>query len=97
MTTQEFIAEYARLGHAIQSGVMMSLERDPSSGSPKHLRVGVNTVKADLGALTRLLVDKGVISQDEAFGYILDGLREEVKMYERELSEKMGGVKVTLG
>lgn len=95
MNPEEFINEYRRLGHAIQSGVMMMMERDPTSGSPKHLRVGVNTVKSDLGALTRLLVDKGVISQDEAFEYVLNGLREEIKMYERSLSERFGG-KVTL-
>lgn len=95
MTPQEFTAEYERLAHAVQTGVMYELERDPHSGTPKHLRVGINTVKADLGAMTRLLIDKGVISMDEAFGYMLDGLREEVKMYERSLSTKYG-ITVTL-
>lgn len=90
MTPQEFHDEYARLAHAVQTGVAYALVDDPKGGSPKHLRVGVNTVKADLGALARLLVAKGLLTEEELFEATLNGLREEIKMYERELSTRMG-------
>jgi len=65
MTPEEFIAEYARLGHAIQSGVAYAMEREANQVSPKHLRTGLNCVMADFGSLGRLLIAKGVITQDE--------------------------------
>lgn len=96
MTPLEFHEEYNRLAHAVQTGVMYVLERDPSGASPKHLRTGVNTAKVELGALCKLLIDKGLVTQDEVFGYILDGLRDEIAMYERQLKQQFGA-EITLG
>jgi hypothetical protein len=87
MTDLEFMAEYMKLGHAIQTGVAFDHESGSKDGTPKHLRVGV---MSDLGALTRLLVAKGIITQDEYYTAVLDGLRQEVAEYERRLKERLG-------
>jgi hypothetical protein len=92
MTPAEFLAEYTRLGHAIQTGVAMEMH-EPSvhATEPKHLRTGLDCVMADLGSLTRLLVQKGVITEDEYFEAILDGLRREIEAYEARIKARMGG------
>jgi hypothetical protein len=90
MTDLEFLTEYAKLGHAIQTGVAYDHEYGSKDGTPKHLRVGLNCVMSDLGALTRLLVAKGIITQDEYYTAVLDGLRAEIAEYERRLKERLG-------
>jgi hypothetical protein len=95
MTDVEFIAAYIKLGHALQTGVAHDQQQGSTDGTPKHLRVGLNCVMSDLGALTRLLVAKGVITQDEYYTAVLEGLRLEVEKYEQRLEERFG-TKITL-
>jgi len=95
MTEQEFAMEYARLGHAIQSGVAFEQEHGSTDGTPKHLRVGVNTSKCDQAALARLLISKGVITNDEHMQSVIDELKAEVARYEERI-EKNHGIKITL-
>jgi hypothetical protein len=90
MTEKDFIREYSRLGHAIQTGVMHEHELGSQDGTPKHLRTGLACVMADVGSLTRLLVAKGIITNDDYYTAILDGLRREVAIYESRLAAKMG-------
>lgn len=65
MTIEEYSKEEARLLHAVQTGVAHELEFDDKSAAPKHLRVGVNNALCQIAALTRVLVLKGVITEDE--------------------------------
>ena len=58
-------SEYVSLAHAMQSGVAAKMGFDPSETSPKHLRVGVNTAHIDFGALMHLLIEKGIITEEE--------------------------------
>jgi hypothetical protein len=95
MTAEEFLAEYERLGHAIQTGVAHEHLGGSKDGSPKHLRTGLNLVMSDLGALTRLLVSKGLITDDEYYAAILAGLRAEVATLEARLFGDSGG-RITL-
>lgn len=88
--------EYLGLLHAMQTGVAMMLQQDPTSGSPKHLRVGVNSAKAEQGGLVRLLVSKGVISELEYYRAMVEAARAEVAAYERDLLRRHGIV-VKLG
>ena len=99
MTAEEFLMEYRRLAHAIQTGVSYDHSSGSTDGSPKHLRTGLACVMADLGSLTRLLVEKGIITNDEYFAAILDGLRAEVETYEHRLKDRLGpgATKITLG
>jgi hypothetical protein len=98
MDEKTFAATYPRLAHAMQSGVAATIalnEQVAIPGSrgdhtPKHLRVGVNMAMAEHSALSKLLCDKGVITEDEYRQALVDGLTREVAKYEKELSEKYG-------
>lgn len=68
--------------HAVQTGVLFRLERDPTSGTMKHLRTGVDTSKAEHGGFARLLIRKGIITEAEYFAAIVEGLE-----YENEINE----------
>lgn len=83
--------------HAMQSGVAMELQHDPSSGSPKHLRVGVNTALVDTAALAKLLIAKGLITENEYLGALAAGMEEEVERYKVTLKTWFPNVDITLG
>lgn len=83
---------YADACHAMQTGVAMELQLDPSGGTPKHLRVGVNVALRDHASLVLLLVQKGIITQEEYIQAITEGMNAEVREYEAKLSERLGGV-----
>jgi hypothetical protein len=92
VTADEFLAEYARLGHAIQTGVAYEMNNPTIKATdPKHLRTGLNCVMADFGSLGRLLIAKGLITEDEYYEAVLTGLRAEVSAYERRLNAAYGG------
>lgn len=89
-TTEEFYAEYMAACHAMQSGVAMKMHSDPNETEPKHLRVGVNAAMVEFGALTKLLFDKGVITELEFAEYLAQAMRDEVSKYEDDLGYKRG-------
>lgn len=95
-------AEQARLRweratHAMQTGVATEMELGmPSATEPKHLRVGVNTALCDHGGLVRLLIVKGVITEEEYLEAIADEMEKEAARYTDHI-EKALGRKVTLG
>jgi hypothetical protein len=88
---------YEEACYAMQAGVGL---REKLGGSnettPKHLRVGVNSAMVEHSALARLRIAKGVITDAEYRESLADGMREEVELYERGLSEELGK-RVTLG
>jgi hypothetical protein len=88
--TQEDNERYFRAMHAMQSGVAMQMNWDTIPTEPKHLRVGVNSALVDFSALMTLLINKGVISRDELDKALADMAEEEVKRYERIISERDG-------
>lgn len=79
---------YHAAAHAMQSGVAY----DPTSKSlePKHLRVGINSAMVDHAALVGLLMEKGIISEEEYYAALADGMEAEAKRYADELSKKLG-------
>lgn len=92
------MSEYTKLAHAMQSGVAMKMNYDPSETTPKHLRVGVNSAMCDTSALARLLVEKGIITFEEYDAAITAEMAREVERYETWLTERLGSkTKITLG
>lgn len=97
-TEDDINARYLRAAHAVQTGVAYTLEYDPSPGTPKHLRTGLDLSKAEHGALVRLLIAKGLFTEDEYLQAIVDAVEEEKRAYEQRLSEHYGGkTKIELG
>lgn len=91
MTREEKIARYEALLHGMQSGVRMVMEKGILEETmPKHLRVGVNTAKCDQGALVKLLIEKGVITDEDYLDAIVEMMEIEVKSYEEKLSQLLG-------
>lgn len=90
--------QYKASAHAMQTGVKLELvsfdaqarPAEQSQGSPKHLRVGVNSNAVSNGALVELLIEKGVFSRLEYWAKLAEGMEREVASYEAML----GGIKL---
>jgi hypothetical protein len=88
-------ARHYAAAHAMQTGVAYEQQRDPSDGSPKHLRTGINAAMSDHCGLVKLLIEKGLISEDEYTKAIADEMEREKERYEVRLTERYGK-KITL-
>lgn len=85
---------YTNAVHAMQSGVATLMNFDANETSPKHLRVGVNSALCDSSALAKLLISKGLITEEEYLKAEADMMEEEVKRYEQSLASR--GIKAKL-
>ncbi|OCC01819.1 hypothetical protein BA190_26775 [Labrys sp. WJW] len=89
-------ARYLAALHAMQSGVAFTPADQPMPGfvsrecTPKHLRVGVNSALVGSGALLRVLIAKGICTEEEFTAALADQAEEEVANYERELTALLG-------
>lgn len=77
---------YNSLAHAVQSGVKAKASYTDEETTPVSLRVGVNMAMVDSAALASLLIEKGIISEEEYLSSLEEAARQEVSRYERELS-----------
>lgn len=83
--------------HAVQSGIQAEMEFDSGETTPKHLRVGVNAAHCDHAALVRLLMNKGLFTEDEYRKELADEMEREKRRYEDRLSRHYNGKQITLG
>lgn len=81
---------YKAAAHAMQTGVAYTMEFAPAATTPKHLRVGVNSAMVDSSALAQLLIQKGVITEEEYYSALADAMEREKALYERELANHYG-------
>ena len=89
MTHDAFAERVAQLTHAIQSAVAFQIERGSNAALPKHLRTGLDTTKAEHGGIARLLIRKGVITEEEYFDAVVEGLEVELR-FQTEQAQRMG-------
>lgn len=87
---------YLAAAHAVQAGVQMELNDDPptrsgSPVSPKMLRTGLNLAMVEHGALVRLLIAKGLFTEEEYLEELAKGAEVEQALYEERLSARFGG------
>ena len=85
---EELTVQYADLLHAMQSGVKFS--QDKTDQKPKHLRVGVNAALVDHGAVVRLLIEKGVFTEEEYLEALVAGMQDEVTKYRLAIGKERG-------
>lgn len=95
-TIDKLKQRYLELAHAMQSGVAMMMNFSQQETDPKHLRVGVNSAMVDSGALAGLLIEKGIITEEEYLEALNIGMQQEVDRYRQRIEEQVGG-KVSLG
>lgn len=84
------ISRYLAAEHAMQSGVAMEMQQGSGDTEPKHLRVGVNSAMCEHAGLARLLISKGVITEEEYTEAIAAEMEAEVGRYEQRISERLG-------
>lgn len=96
--SQADVDRYLAAAHAMQSGVAaeMGLPGRSAPTEPKHLRVGVNTAMVGHAGLAQLLINKGLITEDEYTAAIADAMEAEVARYEQRLQEHLGHAGVRL-
>lgn len=92
---------YLAAAHAVQAGVAMEMNDDPPSNtaspvSPKMLRTGVNLAMVEHGALIRVLIAKGLFTEEEYFEELVKGVEAEKAAYEARLSARFNGAKINL-
>lgn len=88
----EHYERYLAAAHAIQTGVAVAAMKAGGASKdvePKHLRVGINMAMVENAALTKLLVAKGIITDDEFCAALADQAEEEKRRYEAELGVKL--------
>lgn len=83
--------DYSQAQHAMQTGVSMIMQYSPTETEPKHLRVGINTAMCDHAALVRLLIEKGIITNDEYMAAVTKEMNQEVQRYHERLQRYLGG------
>ncbi len=88
--------KYEALCHAMQTGVAYEMEYGSKDTEPKHLRVGINSALVNDAALTRLLIKKGIITEEEYTVEVTEEMQREVTRYEERLTSRLG-TKVSLG
>ena len=81
---------YLAAAHALQTGVATEQELGSNDGTPKHLRVGINTGKVEAGALVKILIGKGLFTEEEYMESVANEMEREVAEYERRLTELLG-------
>lgn len=87
---------YLDAAHAMQSGVAMKMNYEAAETTPKHLRVGVNSAQCSTAALAVLLIDKGVITDDEYVAAVADEMERERDRYQQWLAERLGNPGIRL-
>jgi hypothetical protein len=87
--TEDQRDRYYAAAHAVQAGTKVG---PPTS--VMDCRIGLNVTKAEAGGLAKLLIDKGVFTEDEYAEAMIWGVLREKERMEAELSKY--GPKVTL-
>ena len=99
MSPKQIIEAYTAAAHKVQSAIaILMVHKAPYAPvQPKHLRVGVDMSKADMKGLARLLIEKGVFTEDEYLEAVLKSAEEEAADYERLVREELANSGITLG
>tara|TARA_R110002020_G_scaffold89135_9_gene218206 strand:- start:1911 stop:2207 length:297 start_codon:yes stop_codon:yes gene_type:complete len=79
---------YERAAHRVQTAIWAFPEHE--NRTPKHLRIGLDMSKSDMGGLARLLIAKGVFTELEYMDAMADGAEGEAASYENELAARFG-------
>ena len=74
------IDRYEAAVHRVQSAIAFEIERlgeNAAGADAKHLRTGINSMMAETSALARLMIAKGVFTEDEYFTAIAEAAEAE--------------------
>lgn len=74
--------------HGMQSAIEFGFGGSDGNRQHKHLRVGINNALISHAALVQLLIEKGVITEEEYFDKYVEALELELMGYESEAASK---------
>ncbi|MES2694185.1 MAG: hypothetical protein V4773_11985 [Verrucomicrobiota bacterium] len=90
MKLRDLGLSYEAAVHGIQSAIAYDMKNGGRATEPKHMRVGVDTSKAEMAGLATILIEKGVFTVEEYVEVMRRAVNEEVAMREAEISAKVG-------
>lgn len=83
--------------HGMQSGVAFFLEKAAAGDKqaarqfdPKHTRVGINSAMVDSAALAKLLMGKGLITEEEYWEQLVAEAEAERLRYQKLINDLYG-------
>ena len=85
---KEISERYLKAIGKMQAGV--AARPDKSDQEPKHLRVGVNSMRSGFHALAMLLIKKGVITEMEYLEAIAEDMESEAESIRLQVAKEMG-------
>lgn len=83
-------ARYDAAAHAMQTGVAIEHEHGSKDGTPKHLRVGVNSAQVSAAALATLLIERGVFTLEDYTSACADAMEREADEYRERVRGLLG-------
>lgn len=86
---------YRAAAHRVQTAIAF-LMNDPGwkAIQPKHMRVGIDMLKAEQGGLATLLIEKGVFTKEEYVAAMTKAAEAEADSYEKMLQAVLGDRRV---
>jgi hypothetical protein len=109
MSLEDEVKRYHRLAHSLQAAVKYKYSFDVNRNKVKSvdsvedmrheyhaalLRVGANMALVELGAVVKIMISKGIITEEEYMKMANDELEREINKYKDEISQLMGGIKI---
>lgn len=80
------LQDYYDAANAMQAGVKAKAAYTDDETNPIDLRVGVNSAMVEHAALADLLMEKGIITEEEYQNSLAEVMAKEKARYEAELS-----------
>lgn len=98
MPSSDVTDRYQRAAHRVQTAIATLMAMPGYNATdPKHLRVGIDMSKSDMGGLATLLIEKGVITQDEYIEAVTAAAEREALSFERQIQALLGNRNIKLG
>lgn len=85
MSLEEERARLLAAQHAMMTGVGYMMQYDNAESDLKHIRTGINTALANCEVIAKILIDKGIITQEEYFKECADAMEKERDSYKTKL------------
>lgn len=82
---------YEEALHGMQSATMYEQTNGSDSGTPKHLRTGINAAMSDHAALVRILISKGILTEQEYIEAIRLEMNNELYLHEERAMDTTNG------
>lgn len=87
---QALWTRYTEAAHGVQTGVAMEIAGGSEASTPKHLRTGLDLRAAEHEGLVRLLIAKGVLTEDEYTQAMAEAAERERDRYADRLTTRLG-------